>query len=100
VLVTHGFLRSLARLELEESAVGRFAVPEPPASGTTPEPGGELPSQLSTPLPTRDRGEPTGEHTVGDTPWAVVIPLLVVGIGAGVAALTNRRPRRPWAPRG
>ena len=24
VLVTHGFLRSLARLELEESAVGRF----------------------------------------------------------------------------
>ena len=25
VLVTHGFLRSLARLELEESAVGRFA---------------------------------------------------------------------------
>ena len=34
VLVTHGFLRSLARLELEESAVGRFAAPgrrwEPP----------------------------------------------------------------------
>ena len=27
VLVTHGFLRSLARLELEESAVGRFAEP-------------------------------------------------------------------------
>jgi hypothetical protein len=25
VLVTHGFLRSLADLELEESAVGRFA---------------------------------------------------------------------------
>ena len=25
VLVTHGFLRSLARLDLEESAVGRFA---------------------------------------------------------------------------
>ena len=25
VIVTHGFLRSLARLELEESAVGRFA---------------------------------------------------------------------------
>ena len=25
VLVTHGFLRSLAKLELEESAVGRFA---------------------------------------------------------------------------
>jgi hypothetical protein len=27
VLVTHGFLRSLARLELEESAVGRFVPP-------------------------------------------------------------------------
>ena len=27
VLVTHGFLRSLAKLELEESAVGRFAPP-------------------------------------------------------------------------
>ena len=36
VLVTHGFLRSLARLELEESAVGRFATQGPagePASG-------------------------------------------------------------------
>ena len=28
VLVTHGFLRSLARRELEESAVGRFAGPD------------------------------------------------------------------------
>ena len=28
VLVTHGFLRSLARLDLEESAVGRFAEPQ------------------------------------------------------------------------
>ena len=36
VLVTHGFLRSLSRLELEESAVGRFDAPGdggPPASG-------------------------------------------------------------------
>ena len=32
VLVTHGFLRSLAKRELEESPVGRFAVPgQPPA---------------------------------------------------------------------
>ena len=32
VLVTHGFLRSLAKRELEESAVGRFTVPgQPPA---------------------------------------------------------------------
>jgi hypothetical protein len=28
VLVTHGFLRSLSKLELEESAVGRFAPPD------------------------------------------------------------------------
>lgn len=37
VLVTHGFLRSLARLDLAESRVGRFAdideVPDPPPSG-------------------------------------------------------------------
>jgi hypothetical protein len=46
VLVTYGFLRSLARRELEVSAVGRFAGP------------GERPVN------------------VGDTPWAVVIALL------------------------
>src|ERR671915_667542 len=45
VLVTHGFLRSLANRELEMSAVGRFARP------------GEKPVN------------------VGDTPWAVVIAL-------------------------
>ncbi len=36
VLVTHGFLRSLARLELEESAVGRFADRKPVNVGDTP----------------------------------------------------------------
>ncbi len=36
VLVTHGFLRSLARLELEESAVGRFADRRPVNVGDTP----------------------------------------------------------------
>jgi hypothetical protein len=46
VLVTHGFLRSLANRELEMSAVGRFARP------------GEKPVN------------------VGDTPWPVVIALL------------------------
>jgi hypothetical protein len=46
VLVTHGFLRSLARLELEESAVGRFAPPK------------EAPQQAHV--------------TVGDTPWPLV----------------------------
>ncbi len=36
VLVTHGFLRSLARLELEESAVGRYAEQRPINVGDTP----------------------------------------------------------------
>ena len=36
VLVTHGFLRSLARLELEESAVGRYADQRPVNVGDTP----------------------------------------------------------------
>ena len=57
VLVTHGFLRSLARLELEESAVGRFA-----------EDGDG------------DAGPRAGEPpvNVGDTPW-----LAWAGIAAG-----------------
>lgn len=46
VFITHGFLRSLARRELEMSAVGRFAGP------------GERPVN------------------VGDTPWPVVIAVL------------------------
>jgi hypothetical protein len=51
VLVTHGFLRSLANRELEVSAVGRFAAP------------GQRPV------------------TVGDTPWAVVIALVAAFAG-------------------
>src|SRR5918999_784876 len=57
VLVTHGFLRSLANRELEMSAVGRFAGP------------GEKPVN------------------VGDTPWAVVIALLVAFAGAVALAV-------------
>jgi hypothetical protein len=60
VLVTHGFLRSLARLELEESAVGRFAPPKD-----------------DTPAP--HAGEPP--VNVGDTPW-----LAWAGIAAGITA--------------
>jgi hypothetical protein len=38
VIVTHGFLRSLARLDLAESRVGRFASEETlPAPGESPE---------------------------------------------------------------
>jgi len=38
VVLTHGFLRSLARLDLEESVVGRFMAPEdvPPPSASSP----------------------------------------------------------------
>ena len=50
VLVTHGFLRSLAKLELEESAVGRFAGRDEDRDG-----------------PQRSAGV-----TVGDTPWPLV----------------------------
>ena len=68
VLVTHGFLRSLARLELEESAVGRFV--ERPAD--------DAPPAARRPV------------TVGDTPWAVL-----AGVAALVAlvwlALAARR---------
>jgi hypothetical protein len=57
VLVTHGFLRSLARRELETSAVGRF---EPD-------------------------GRPDAPVNVGETPWLVVLALL--GAFAGAAGL-------------
>jgi hypothetical protein len=72
VLVTHGFLRSLARRELEESAVGRFALPAPEAA---------------------DGQGPVLEHqepvTVGDTPWPLVLSLIASGAAAG--ALLYRR---------
>jgi hypothetical protein len=65
VLVTHGFLRSLARLELEESAVGRFA----PRKAEGP-----------------DAHRPVN---VGDTPWPVVGAL--AGASAVLLALVLRR---------
>jgi hypothetical protein len=65
VLVTHGFLRSLAKLELEESVVGRFAEPE--------EDGAPAPPPVN----------------VGDTPWPVVGAL--AGAGAVAVALLLRR---------
>jgi hypothetical protein len=64
VLVTHGFLRSLANRELELSAVGRFAGP------------GQRPVN------------------VGDTPWAVVIALvagLVAAVAALVRFIRSGR---------
>jgi hypothetical protein len=50
VIVTHGFLKRLARLELEESAVGRFA-----EDGAPPPPPEDV--------------------NIGSTPWRIVIPL-------------------------
>jgi hypothetical protein len=72
VLVTHGFLRSLARLELEESAVGRFAQPAAAGDGAAPAP---------------DRAP----VTVGDTPWAVVAGIAAVAVLAGLALAARRR---------
>ena len=75
VIVTHGFLRSLARLELEESAVGRFA-------------------------PEDQRGvrrEKDGAITVGETPWGWIAAFAVAAVAAAGAlvlwltAATSRR---------
>jgi hypothetical protein len=61
VLVTHGFLRSLAKLQLEESAVGRFA------EGTEP------------------------RRPVGETPWAVVAALAACAGGLLALLVRRRR---------
>jgi len=45
VIVTHGFLRSLARLDLAESVVGRYATPD----GDDPQPGSQPASREHTP---------------------------------------------------
>ncbi|MDP9292862.1 MAG: hypothetical protein M3O90_00325 [Actinomycetota bacterium] len=62
VIVTHGFLRSLARLELEQSAVGRFD-------------------------PRGIRQNRDGTVTVGDTPWAAVAGIAAAAAAALVALL-------------
>ena len=71
VLVTHGFLRSLAKLELEESAVGRFATVE------DVEGMGEVAAPHGT----------AAEITVGDTPWPAIGAL-----AAGVALAPSSWP--------
>ena len=71
VLVTHGFLRSLAALRLEESVVGRFAVAED---------GGTM------------RAKEGPEVTVGQTPWRVVASL-AAAVTAAFAVLLRRRRR-------
>ena len=71
VLVTHGFLRSLAKLELEESAVGRFS---DPAAALAP-PAEQKPV------------------TVGDTPWALVGALATAAGAAAALVLSRARSR-------
>ena len=68
VLVTHGFLRSLARRDLEQSAVGRFD-------------------------PRGIREERDGSVTVGDTPWGVIATLTAAAV-ACLAALVVWLTRR------
>jgi hypothetical protein len=65
VLVTHGFLRSLARRELEESAVRRFVEPADANGAARP-------------------------VNVGDTPWAV-IGALAAGAAVGLLLALRRR---------
>jgi hypothetical protein len=68
VLVTHGFLRSLAKLQLEESAVGRFSE------------------------------SPKRAVNVGDTPWQGVAALtLILGVLVSFPRLRRaRRARKGW----
>ena len=73
MIVTHGFLKRLARLELEESAIGRFA--EEHARGAAqPE-----------------------DVTIGSTPWAVVAALAAAfaALVAAVLALAAAAPGYP-----
>jgi hypothetical protein len=75
VLVTHGFLRSLAKLDLEESAVGRFAtVEDVEGMGTVAAP----------------HEDDNTEITVGDTPWPA-IGALAGGLALGLAFAARRR---------
>jgi hypothetical protein len=71
VLVTHGFLRSLEKLELEESAVGRFAEP------------------AAIMAPPREQ-KPV---TVGDTPWKLVGALAAAALLALALLISRLRSR-------
>jgi hypothetical protein len=77
VIVTHGFLRSLAKLDFEESVVGRFALPTGNGNGATP-----------AQEPTREE-----EVTVGDTPWGVIagIAATAAAFGVFVGLMLRRR---------
>ena len=78
VVVTHGFLRQLARRELEESAVGRFA-PQAAVAGAGNGHG-----------PERARED----VTVGSTPWGVVAALAAAFALAGALVAWALRAER------
>lgn len=92
VIVTHGFLRSLERLELPESRVGRFARY---GVGAVPPPGLVDRIDRSADAGTGRNGgsaAPPVDVTEGSTPWAVVATL---ALGNAVAvALAVRLWRR------
>ena len=79
VLVTHGFLRSLARLDLEESAVGRFAAYGPQLGIAT------MGSTNGSPQAAVAAEEADRPVTIGDTPWGVIAALAVACLAAGAA---------------
>jgi hypothetical protein len=81
VLVTHGFLRSLANLDLAESSIGHFAALGP--AGTRR--AGDVPGEAA-----------AGEQpvTVGETPWLAVAALAAAAAGAGLGIALALRARR------
>jgi hypothetical protein len=90
VIVTKGFLKRLARRELEESAVGRFAPPQPEAA----QPAGAAVSTNGGPA-----AEEPEDVTVGQTPWAVVAALAAAFLLLGlVLAWSLRGGRRLPGP--
>jgi hypothetical protein len=87
VIVTHGFLKRLARHELEESAIGRFAEPQPATNGNG---NGSHPQPAGARVPE--------DQTVGSSPWAAVAALVawfaVLGAVLAWAVRADRLPRR------
>ena len=81
VLVTHGFLKSLARLEFEESAVGRFREAGQPYTAGS--------NGRGTIRPGDDE-----EVTIGDTPWGAVATLGLAAAAGFLLALVTVRRRR------
>jgi len=79
VIVTHGFLKSLARLELEESSIGRFRDVGPALTNGNGRHATEE--------------HPGEEVTIGDTPWGVVAAIGIaatLGVAAALALLRAR----------